>query len=434
MKKIIVKISPYLLFLPYLILFTIWVLISQTKGTFGDEGRYLLYAHNLIHGFYSPPVPDINLSNGPGYPLLLVPFIVLKFPLISITLLNALFYYFSIIVIFKALKEIVSFGMALAFSLVWASYYIAYQSIPLIHTETFTYLLISILAFSVLKAFKPENLSNVKKYVLLSGFILGYIVLTKMIFGYVLLIMTAGSGLLWIFNRNSLNYRKGIIILLVALLTTVPYLLYTYHLTGKIFCWGTGNSSLYWMSTPFEGEYGDWKGNLKLNPSINGNYNIQGSDSILRAHHKADFEEIYKYKGIEREDVYKRLAIRNIISHPIRYAENVIYNIGRLVFHFPFSQAIQRPIILLILPLNGILLTLILYSLIPTIVNWREIPMSVRFLLILVILYLGGSVLLSAYVRMFTVIVPILLLWIAFVLQNTLLIKLKYDKKPSLEP
>ena len=182
------------------------------------------------------------------------------------------------------------------------------------------------------------------------------------------------------------------------------------------------------MSTPFDGEYGDWKGNLKLNPIIHGNYNIQGSDSLLKANHNADFSIINKYVGIEKDDVYKKLAINNIITHPAKYAGNIIYNFGRLVFLYPFSHAIQRPIILIILPINGILLTLIFISLIPTFLNWREIPFSLRFLLILIFIYLGGSMLVSAYVRMFTIIVPVLLVWIAYILNNTLNINFKFKE------
>lgn len=417
-----------MLFFPFLVLFIIWVFISPTNGLYGDQGKYLWYANNLIHGFYSPPAPYINISSGPGYPILLIPFIALKLPLISITLMNAFFYYFSIVVLFKALKEIVSFNMAIIFSFVWACYYIAYQNIPLIHTETLTYLLVSILVFSVFKAFKPGNWVGLKKYVFLSGFIFGYIVLTKIIFGYVLLMMLAGSFLLWIINRNNLNYRKAIVITTIAFMTTLPYLFYTYHLTGRIFNWGTGNSSLYWMSTPHDGEYGDWKGNLNRNPVVLGNFNIQGADSVLRKNYSEDFNKLNELSGIERENEYRRLALENIRSHPAKYVENIIYNTGRLFYNFPFSHAIQRPIALAIFPLNGILITLIIFSLIPTFLNWRELPFSLRFIFILVMIYMGGSILVSAYVRMFTVIVPALLVWIAFILHNTLKIKIKFNE------
>ena len=379
MKKTNILKNPYLLFSPFLIAFIIYVFIQPTNGTFGDEPRYLLYAQNLNHGFYSPPDWNVWLINGPGYPILLMPFLALRLPLISMTIINAFFYYFSIILIYKSLKELVSHNLTLLFSLAWASYLVAYQSIPLIHTETLTYLLITILIYLIIITFKysKKDLSN--KHIILSGFILGYIVLTKMIFGYVLLLMFSGCFILWILNRNNLNYRRGIIITIVAILTTTPYLLYTYNLTGRIFYWGMGSDSLYWMTTPNEEEYGDWTEGIRQNPKFMANYNIYGADSLLRKNHQRDYDEINKFIGIDRDDVYKKLAIRNIKAHPLKYAENIVYNVGRLIFHYPFSQAIQKPKTLLIFPINGILLTLMLFSLLPTIINWRKIPASLNF-------------------------------------------------------
>jgi hypothetical protein len=55
MKKNQVLENPYLLFLPFLIAFLIYIIINPTNGTSGDEARYLSYANNLMNGYYSPP-------------------------------------------------------------------------------------------------------------------------------------------------------------------------------------------------------------------------------------------------------------------------------------------------------------------------------------------------------------------------------------------
>lgn len=432
MKSVVNFKNPYLLFFPFLIAFILFVFISPTDGLSGDQPRYLECATNLLHGYYSPAKPNIQLINGPGYPIILMPFVALKLPLMSITIMNAFFYYFSIIFQYKALNEIFSFGFSLFFSLVWACYFVAYPHIPYIATETFTYLLISLFIYYTIKAYKQISYKSSKKYVFLSGFIFGYIVLTKMIFGYVLLFMLVGCGLLWIFYKNNLNYRKGLIIVLFAFLTTSPYLAYTYHLTGRLFYWGMGGDSLFWMSTPYEGEYGDWTSSLSKNPTISANFNIQGADSVLRAHHQADYNEINKYTGLDRDDAFKRLAMRNIKSHPIKFAQNIIHNIGRLIFHYPFSHAIQKPKNLLIFPINGILLTLIIFSIIPTIYNWTKIPFQLKFILIIAFLYLGASAIATAFVRMFTIVVPIIIIWIAYVIQNTIKITFKFKDNSNL--
>jgi hypothetical protein len=421
--------NPFVLFLPFLIAFIAYAVISPTNGASGDEGRYLQYAKNLIHGFYSPPSPNIELTNGPGYPIILIPFILFRLPLICITLLNAIFYYLSIVLLYKALNLIVSLQNTRIFSLIWACYYIGYQSIPFIHTETFTYFLISALAFAMIRAFQDDQQKVFNKYILMSGFLIGFIVLTKMIFGYVLLILLIGSGFLWVLKRSNLICKKGLIMVLIAFATTLPYLVYTYQLTGRMFFWGTGNDSLYWMSNPDANEYGSWFPDQTMDKdTVFFSYYIAGCRDTIKAHHGKELAEIHKLKGLAKDDAYRNVALKNIKAHPVKYIQNIVYNSGRLLFQYPFSYGIHRPKILIVFPINGIILTFILFSLIPTLVNWKKIFYPIRFMLIFVLIYLGGSVTVVAYVRMFAIIVPILLIWIAFIFQNTINIQLKFGK------
>jgi len=425
-KKIKSIRNPFLIFLPFLIILVIYALLHPTRGN-GDEHRYLTFAHNLLNGFYSPPPPDINLTNGPGYPIILTPFVALNLPLVCITLLNPFFYYFSIIFLFKALKRVVSYKFTLIFSFLWAGYYLAYQNIVYIMTETLTYLLISVLIYSLVRAFQPGKPSIIRKYIILSGFIFGYIVLTKIAFIYVLLTMLVGSIILWIFNTRKSNNKKLVGVTSIALLTILPYLVYAYFLTGQMFYWNTNTGdSLYWNSTPFSNEYGDWKGDLSQGPPDLSNYNIPGAQDTLIAHHQKDFDIINQYSGRKRDDAFKQIAINNIKTHPLKFLQNCFYNAGRLLFHYPFSQAIQRPKILLVFPINGIILTLMLFCLIPTFLNWRKISLPLKFLLIFTFLYLGMSTLVSALVRMFTIIVPILIFWFAYIFEKSVKINLRF--------
>ena len=81
---------------------------------------------------------------------------------------------------------------------------------------------------------------------------------------------------------------------------------------------------------------------------------------------------------------------------------------------------------LLRLPLNGINVVLLLFCIIPTFKNWKKIIFSIRFMLFFALLYLGGSIFASAETRMFTVIVPILLFWIAYIIQKT--VKINFNE------
>jgi 4-amino-4-deoxy-L-arabinose transferase-like glycosyltransferase len=387
----------------------------------GDESGYINFANNLLQGFYSPPAPDINLWWGPGYPILLMPFVGAGLPLIYITLLNAVFQYLSIVLLFKAMLYFVDDRKAILFTLLWAFCYSSYQYLYVIYTEAFTIFLISLLIFSIVKAFN----THLKTYLIFSGLILGYIALTKVIFGYVILLLLAGSILLWIRHRNVLNYRKSALIMIIAFTTTIPYLFYTYNLTGRLFYWGnSGGMSLYWMSTSIENEYGNWN-----NETFTANHidsDAAGTTTRLKLNHQKEIDEVKKHKGVQKDDAYKKIAINNIITNPTKYLKNIISNISNMLFGFPNAYTYQRP--LLKIWYFSIFYTLILFSLLPTLINWRKLSFSIRFLFIFTFIYLGGSSLVSVSSRQFIIIVPVLLIWIVYIIDQSITFKINFRK------
>jgi hypothetical protein len=446
-KNIKVTRNPYLIFLPFLLFYIVFVLILYSKTLWGDEIRHLDYAQNLFHGFYSPPPPNVKLDIGPGYPILMLPFIVFHIPLIGVSLVNAVLGYLAIIFLFKTLQQFVSFRIALIVSLFLGCYFNSLEFMALMYSESLTLFLVSCTVFLLLKAFNPDHL-KMQKYVYLSGIIIGYLALTKIIFGYVLLCMLIGCALLWLINRKTVNYKKSVLILLIALATTAPYLIYTYHLTGKLFYWGTsGGNNLYWMSSPYKGEFGNWVADPKPEsdstffiekihiPQNGGQANLKnrnnyipGGEDSLDVHHQKDFLAIANDSGIARDDAFKKFVIKNIKSHPAKYIENCFSNIGRILFNYPYSYTIQKPETLLRLPLNGIILVFALFCVVPTFINWRNLLFPIRFMLFFTLLYLGGSVFGSAETRMFTVIVPVFLFWITYICQKSMKVKLKFNQ------
>ena len=217
----------------------------------GDEGRYYMYAQNLLRGYYSP-ANEVYLWNGPGYPLLLVPLLFFKLPLIWFTLLNAVFQYISVVLLYKTLILYVKSSRALFFSCFWACYYIAFKEMGLIYTESFTVFLIVAFQYCFVMTFRTQCK---KRHILLAGSLLGYIILTKVIFAYVVLALLFLS-LLSILMLRRIIYRKSWMILGIALLVNLPYLLYTYHISGKLFYWAnSGGSSLFQSPySPLNGE------------------------------------------------------------------------------------------------------------------------------------------------------------------------------------
>ena len=434
--------NPCILFLPFFILYIIIIIIFANDANFGDEIRYITYAKNLSHGFYSPPFPYIDLGNGPGYPLIITPLVAFNAPLILIKLMNAFFLYFSIIFLFKALLQVLPYKFSLVFSIIWALYPNNFELIMYTLPEVFTPSLIAILIFAMMKAFKSDETKNTWRYLFLAGFTFGYIILTKPVFGYVMIVLLLLMSILWIFNTKNLNYKKTIAVILVAFIVNIPYLAYTHHLTGKLFYWSSfGGNNLYWMSTPYPEEYGSYY----IFPFKDSPERIPGSKEQIQLNHQKDFEKLLENPkvrqaniingqiqdglpyGITQDELLKKIAIQNIKSHPLKFFQNCISNAGRILFNYPGSYVLQKPSTLKRLPVNGTLVVLALFCLIPTLVNWKKLFFPIRFLLFLSLIYLGGSLLGTAEPRMFTVIVPILLLWIAYILFKTVRVKLKFE-------
>ncbi len=423
MKKLRSIKNPFILFLPFLLIYAVLVVIFPTDGKSGDQTRYLLLSHHLLHGFFSPPPPAIDLGNGPGYPILLMPFLALKLPLLFITLMNAVLYYLSVVFLFKSLRKLASENLSILISIIWGCFFNLYELIPSILTETLTVFLVSALTYSLFNVFSNDRKKSVKAIVV-SGFLLGYLALTKPIFGYVIMVLILGIAILLITKRKSINYRRTFALLLVAFLTTLPYLFYTYQLTNKLFYWGSNaGNNLYWMSTTYEDEYGSW---IAFPPNWEDQLNEETHQLII-SRHKNDFGKALQYKGVRQDSILKEIAIKNIKAHPFKFLQNCLSNAGRIIFNFPYSYKQQSPNTLLRIPFNGIIVLAALFCLIPTLLNWRKIPFTIKFLLFLTLLYLGGSLLGSAETRMFTVIVPILLIWIAYVIQRTIRINLKME-------
>lgn len=426
MRKIFLIKNPFLFFLPFLIFYIILVVIFPTTGTDGDESRYLIYARYMIDG--TLPLTDLNfdhLGNGPGYSIILIPFIVFNVSLIWIGIMNAVLFYLSVVLLFNSAKKFVKSKAAVIVSLFWGFYINSYELIGKILPETFASFLICLLIYFLVNSFNQDK-SN--KYICLSGFTIGFLALTKPIFGYVMLCMLLFVLVLLLFKFKNKNYRITFLILLLALITTVPYLIHTYKETGKTFYWSSlGGNNFYWATSLDKNEYGNWFPNpgLPVDPATRHTY-ISDFQERIKVSHIEDFNEINKFKGVYQDDAFKKIAIKNIKKQPLKFIQNCVSNLTRIVFNFPYSYKLQNPSTLIRLPFNGILIILLLVSMMPSLRNWRKINYAIRFAILFSLIYLGGSIWGSAETRMFTLIVPVLLIWVSYVLERSYKINLRF--------
>jgi hypothetical protein len=167
--------------------------------------------------------------------------------------------------------------------------------------------------------------------------------------------------------------------------------------------------SLYWASTPVEGEFGDW--NDDHFTAYCGYDTTQPCNAALFAvHHQADYDSIYQFQGVARDDAFKSKALQNIRQHPVKYLKNCVANVGRLFFGLPFSYSYPRLANLARIPPGALVFFLFIFSIISSFF-YRGAHRAIFFsLLAFLILFLGATLVVAAYQRMLTVMVPLILL------------------------
>jgi len=225
---------------------------------------------------------------------------------------------------------------------------------------------------------------------------LGYLALTKICFGYAITAMIALVLFSYLWKRSA-ELKKALLVYLCALIFCLPYLYYTYSLTGRAFYWGnSGGMSLYWMATPYEGESGDWKPeeSFDANPQIAKN-------------HGDFFKSMANLNYVQKDDELKRKAIYNITHNPAKFLKNWIANIGRLLFSYPYSYTPQRLSTFFYLIPNMFIVVLSFLCIYPAYRGRKSVPYEISSLLSFALITFGGSTLLSGYSRQFCILVPI---------------------------
>jgi hypothetical protein len=195
----------------------------------------------------------------------------------------------------------------------------------------------------------------------------------------------------------------------LALGLCLPWLAFTYSVSDRFFVWGnSGSLSLYWMSSPYPQDLGDWRG---------GAYEVVVSDPDL-AHHREFFLELAPLDPTEQNRRLERRALENIRGSPGKFAENVAANVSRMIFGFPFSATRES-------------LTTLYYLVPNVLILWALVGCAILLALRRVTVGLEGIVfgafaafafalhsVLAAFPRMLMPLIPIAL-WFVFVTIGT---------------
>jgi 4-amino-4-deoxy-L-arabinose transferase-like glycosyltransferase len=242
---------------------------------------------------------------------------------------------------------------------------------------------------------------------LITGVLLGFLVLVKVVFAYVVL------ALLFIlvffkYNSNKKEMVDGHVkMLLVAFLVNVPYLFYTYSLTGNFLCWANnGGKSIYWMASPYKYELGDCVSpNLKV---INNHEIVDFDSNYIYKNHSTEYHSILALPIGIQDIEFKKKAINLILRHPTKFIANWFCSVSRLLFNRPNTFSIQHnrgnPFFFIEIPSALFLGVLFFFSL--DFIN-NKYPREISFLYLFGLVYFVISSLSYSSFRQFYVITPV---------------------------
>jgi hypothetical protein len=365
----------------------------------GDEASYIDLATNLAHGYFSPP-GQIKLWWGPGYPLVLVPFLALHIPLLAARLLNVVFMLGAVVLTYRAARLFVPGPVAAMIAAYIAVYVATTQQVAELLSEPLTLLLVSAWMYLFCKAevqvVQDRPGTRTRWWTLAaSAAVLAYLALTKVFFGWVIMASLASTVCLLVVKRSPV-FRRWVAVFALALLLCGPYLAYTYTLTGRLLYWGTsGGLSLYWMATPYPGELGDWFSLAAMR-----------DDPRLNPAHARLFASIDGLNQLQQDDALRAAALDNIRNQPGKYVQNWVDDVGRLVINFPYSFTPfnLRSVAVAVLNAPAVLLVLAALALVAR--HRGSTPLSLRAVALVAAIAFFGSSLLSAYLRQFLPLVP----------------------------
>lgn len=363
------------------------------------------------------PTQNLRLWWGPGYTLILVPFLALRLPWVLAKALNGIFLFGAARYFYGILRQYVPIRTALVITLCFGLFPPVLRNISQLSPENLALLTICGFMFHVCALYNKAE--RRRFHLLAASLCLAVLALAKVFFGWLIVTMLVLTLALLAWRRDHKMLTAARIFAL-ALIWCTPYLAYTYYLTGKLFYWGTsGGMSLYWMSTPNPNESGSW-------------FSFRAVQEMPElAQHRPFFGRLEHLSDVKRDEAFKHQAIANIKHHPLKYICNWSANVGRLLFSYPYSFTPQKMGTYFFIVPNMFLVVLFVLTIIPAVLRRTAIPFELWLLLSFAMIAIGGSSLLSAYERQFMPLIPVVCLWLAFVYVRVLRIELRSNYEIS---
>jgi 4-amino-4-deoxy-L-arabinose transferase-like glycosyltransferase len=320
---------PVLGLLPLLFVFVVVPLVAPANDNlYDDEAGYLRLAKNLVAGHYLTGRNTIfgggaypNLWFGPGLPILIAPLAALHVPPQEIRLLGPAFLFAAVLLFYRLLRLAVSARASFLGALALGLYVPLYTVIAFVHSEPLALLLVVAASYAIALYVRGGR----RRHLAAAGACLAYLALTRVEFGWVLAILLAAYVSAWLVRRR-VSLARLVVVYALSLVLCVPWLAYTYSVTGSVFLWGnSGPLSLYWITSPYPRDRGDW----------------HRADWVFTDPHLAPHRPFFRtLEGIGLNAQNARLehaAFSNIRHKPLKFAENVAANVSRMLFNVPYS-------------------------------------------------------------------------------------------------
>lgn len=414
--------------IPLFIFYFGYTLYYSSGELQGDEPRYFRHATYMLQGAYTD-ASDPEFLSGPGYPLLLLPFVAVDAPLTVIHLVNPFLLITAVIFFYKTLSLYVSRKLTLVATILFGLYPFTLQWLSVALSDELAVALSCAFMYFFCRASQEQKIFT--KYTLAATLSLGWLILTKVIFSYVIIVLILASTAFWFFSRD----RKAIYPILIgigSLLLCVPYLIHTYQLTGKTMYWATaGGQQLYFHASPFENEFGDWQADRKIFTPNSVPLEDQFDLEQLSRNHIGFYKTLPYHSAdsatvtLERDELFKAKAMEFIKAHPEAFVKNSIAGLTRLFFNYPHSYTRQHMGTIKYILVNMFLVVLGLLLIYPTLVARKIVPLEIWALVFILATFLGGHSIANGWVRHLITVTPIIFLYLAFGFGRILEIKIR---------
>lgn len=383
-----------------------------------DEQRYLDCARNIVAGYL---VTDENpdFVNGPGYPLVLAPFVKFGVSLFWARAINGIWLGLACVLLYSTIRSYAGWGWALVAAL-WMMFQPSMMRLgPFLMSEAFMLLCVAAFLWSYCRAIRARQ--RVAGWIALAALAFTAMAMTRVMFGHVATATLLITSALWPFlPRFRQPLARTAMVMGMSLLMCLPYLSYTHAKTGKVWSWSTNSGELlYWITSANPGENGFWY-----------SYDEAMTHPDLAPHHRAFFERVTRLPVLEREQAFKEKALQNLRTvPPSRLVHHWLCNLCRMSFGFPrahVSEDLSRGVMVLF---NGPLLLGLLGAVVVLVLRPASVPPEIYLVGLVAFVYLGGSTIPPALIRYSMVVTPLVWLLIAAALNANVEVRLRSDKR-----